>query len=761
MSEPKTGTDVEAPDLDREERWKRAAARAPDTPMRDRANASRLESDPTKSSYAGYLFGTAGTADRPAWSDSTKGRAAIRIISRGVFGAGFFVLGGHIANQQMLGYESFKPLRELDPKKPLQYVARFWDVAVGKPAELIAYRITPVKGLSPEAALKRRANAAWDATKFRSKQHNVLPGMPNSITDRYGQKQYLNGRGLGHEVVMVTFDFFMASIGDATARNMIQSLDPNVKQPWFVDDKGHATTRDKGHWSPVNSAKAMGRASWRILSKNAGEDWAAALPYVYFMKWQRQALAKWWPGFKLSSDNGWNGGMANVITHGPKAGVVESGYQLPGLIDLQTRFMTYNWFTLMYREMYDTTDRRLREWKNNGYQLSMPHIEHPFTAAIDSVGFSARYVMKSMIKSAMYMAPAVPFFWVFRTPQSKWRGGYVAMDLAKTIGPGAERENAFITMTPHGLATGGTPHDPIFLENAANDLYPRAKLIHDMRFSHVTGARVVGNGTAGPRQDFAYYGNKHLLKQADTDPMCKTIFDLRSPYELGVHRKWYEHVLNVFGAASYHTGSGLTRVVDHLSPQGGRLSRHLHTVRGADGVMRPLQGEELLLAREKMLRTFVDASFSYTPYMWAKAETALRVDDRRNSDELGHMDKAIYRFIDNVCTFNFRDAADALTDMRKLGMSIEKEVKSREGSGTVVHAPAGGDGTTIPRADENSVPSTKVQARSVAHGRRATDRPVNTNPNDPVNHENTQRWAESVTGRKLDGQVLPPQPTIH
>lgn len=722
------------PEQDDKAEGKLAEQQRVKAPELSRDQSAKLESDPSKSSYAGYLFGISGTADRPAWSDSARGRGMIRLLSRGVAGAGFFVLGGHIAKKQMEGYDSFMKLSELKPLqngKPLQYVAKAWDKAVGRPIEWATYHLTRGDAV-------KKADAAWEVTNFRSKLYNRPAGAANFTTDRYGYTRYLNGRGLGEEVVSITFDFFMASIGDAATRNIIQAFDPNVKQNWWIDDQGHASTKDKGHFDAKNWSKSLGRATWRVLSKNAAEDWAAALPYVYQMKWQRQALAKVWHGFKLSADHGWNGGVAQVETSGAKAGQVVGGYQMPGVLDLQTRFMGYNWYTLMYREAYDAIGRNIHEWRRTGH-IKMPEFDNPVQAVTDTLGFGARYITKSLIKSAMYMAPAVPFFWITRTPQSKWRGGFVDKALA-TEKDANVAENAFLTLHPHGPAAGKGPSGSIFTENFLGDLYPRAHLIHDTRDLQ-NGGKI-------------YYGSGRTLEKVTHGSGAKSVFDMKHPYEFkGVHRTPFERVLNVFGAASYHTGTGFTKVIDKVAPKGDMFSRALFKEKNAAGKLVPMQGEKLLLEREKMARMFVDASFSYTPYMWAKAETGLRVDDRRSSEQLGQMDKAIYRFLDNTFTFNFKGAWQALGDMATLGTHIEK-VKSREGGASPT---AGvGDGTTVPHRDE--APDTKIEARTVRHGRRATDKIV-----DPEQERQKEQrsWAEDVTGRKLDAQLVNTPSTIH
>lgn len=697
------------------------------------ASANRPGSDPNKSSYAGYLFGGSGTEDRPAWSDTSRGRAVIRLFSRGVVGAAFFVAGGHIAKKQLEGYESWDKIGPMTHKNFLRHIAKGWDLSVGRAIEKITYTVTP-------GSAAERAAAAWEVTNFRTKTFSGAANALKTTKDRWGFERTLNGRSLGSEIVTVTFDFFMASIGDAMTRNIIQAFDPNVKQPWLLDTQGHATTRDKGKFDAGRWAQSLGRSSWRILTKNAGEDWAAALPYVYQMKFQRQVLAKAFPGFKLGSDHGMNGGVARIATadhpsRGVFKGMVTGDYQLPGLLDLQVRFTGYNWYTLMYREMYDSIGRSLDKWKHGDLHLAMPGHGSLLMAPIDGAGFLARYITKSFIKANLYMTTAVIPFWMFRTPQSAAGGGYVSDELA-TARDGM-MESAWITKNPHKLAMREHNNNPAFVEHFKSDLFPRYQSIH------------------GPqRPDVAYFGNGHVLRRSEMKPGAPNLFTIKHPYEAGLPRSIMGHILNPFGWMCYKSGNLLTRAVDAIAPNGDALSRYMHGIKAERVLSDPRVKQGLLASREGTIRDFVNASFSYTPYMWAKAETALRVDDRRSIEELGHMDKAIYRLIDNTFSFRFGEAWKAARDVGKLAIHFEKDVKSREGVG-VGYQPVG-DGTVIPRLPDLPPPATRIDTGTIRHAGRQKHDPVT------LDREDSQRnWAESVAGRKLDAQFQTPGHTLH
>jgi len=91
------------------------------------AASYRYKSRAPDSSYQNYLFGKAGSDERPAWSDSTGGRAMIRMLSRGVVGAAFFTIGGRMAQRDMQGYN-----QHMKPANLLQGIAKGFDMTFGK-----------------------------------------------------------------------------------------------------------------------------------------------------------------------------------------------------------------------------------------------------------------------------------------------------------------------------------------------------------------------------------------------------------------------------------------------------------------------------------------------------------------------------------------------------------------------------------------------------------------------------------------------------
>lgn len=652
----------------------------------------------SNSTYSTYLFGRSGQTDKPLWSDSMQGRIAIRLISRGIFGAIAFTWGQKIAAKQLDGYE---PERwKFDKSKPLQMIAKGIDESVGRGIRFGAKHMAP-KHIREDAGFYK--HFIEDSTIFRTK--NYFHGGPDG--NGFGD---VVGRTLGAEVVGVTFDFAMASIADATVRNVIQAFDPNNRKPWVLDKDGNAST--KGTWDWGKWAQSVGRATWRIMSKNQLEDWAAAIPYVYQMKFQRQWLANKFPGAKPFLDKSDNGANLKVDRHGDIVG----DYHVAGAIDLQARFVGYNWYTLMYREGYDAVGNAFNKWKEDGFKLSMPNMKNPIGAVFEGAGSFVRYTIKSFIKANIYMQPAVPFFWAMRVPQSKRRAGYILEGSAPGENAWASTQTTGQIVEEYARQSGKSPADvsaAMFRKFKAGDHeidYLRFKSTNFMVTPGMNGKKMPEQVVVGDRV------------------MADTALAQMHPHSWKTTKNLFAKVLNPLGAVSHWSGLKMESVVDAVLPA-GNLKNYM--------------------VRDGFVKDAVDASFSYTPYMIAKAETALRVDQRPNNNELGEMDKAIYRMIDNTFAFNLPGAIRAGGDIVRLSFSAKDDPRSREGK--VVEA----------ESDEKvrAAPQTTVQAPTVARARGAAVQ-VEQLARESDN-ERERSWAEDVAGQKLAARFQPSQHTIH
>jgi hypothetical protein len=457
----------------------------------------------------------------------------------------------------------------------------------------------------------------------------------------------------------------------------VQAIDPNVKKTWLVNDEGKPAAKgETKHFKPGEFLKWTGQTAWRIVSKNQGEDWAAAIPYAFQMKFQRQFLSnvmsKRWDGHKLVFDQGWNGGAYKVNQQGKIVG----DYQLVGALDLHARFTGYNWYTLMFREGYDSLGNAINRWKKGeGFFQNDPEKEdkNPIMAAVDNVLDAGRYVTKSFIKANLYMNPAVIPFWAIRVPQSKWRPeNHVAQGIGGAAIAGANRENPY-----EGGMFGGKQYD----HYATNTTFDKVE-------------------------------------------------------------KGFSRVLHPIGKFSNYIGNKAASASDRWESKGwwpGQSSM-LGRVVG--------QGE----SRREFMHQYTDAMLSYTPYIIAKAEFGLRVDDSKGDGKLGQMDKAIYSLMDNASSFKLRKTWESMKLIHKLGTNFEREVKAREG----------GDPTAQEIAktpEEHSIPKTTVDAKglmrqphSILRGEAANDPEMSTD----------KRWAQMVMGGDYNAaRVHSGSPTRH
>lgn len=630
-------------------------------------------------SYQNYLFAKAGKSDAPAWTDTTKGRLIVRFISRGLVGAAFFVAGSRMATNQLNGYQP----DTWDPKRPLQWIAKGIDVT-----------LTPLirNGVTLFARIKHPKEVAEaigrQAVNFRDTR-NITYTINNHT---------MKGRTYGAELVGFTFDFAAMSVGDALTRNIIQAFDPNVKKSWKINDQGKPAAKgEHWHFAPGEFAKWMGQTAWRIVSKNQMEDWVAGIPYAFQMKFQRHLLsnmfAKRWEGHKLVFDHTWNGGAYRMN----QAGQIVGDYQLPAVLDLHFRFVGYNVYTQMFREGYDAFARQWKDWREHGYQINLhlPKTEHPISDTVDWLGKATRYVIKSTIKANMYMHPAMPFFWLTRVPQSKWRGREYVNEQQTAFGA-----HTNIWKTPQNLAAGETILKPYAWSNYEH--YPTTTMLDKAEKGFSMALNPIG-----------WASNKIGTKAADFSD-----FVLGKNWE--PKQKWLRHIL---GDAKGNVQEG----------------------------------------RRKFFHEYTDAAIAYTPYIAAKQEFGLRVDDARGDGKPGQMDLAIYKFMDDVAGLKFKEIPDDVKKMWVLGTNFERDVKVREGD-TV-----GEEAQPLAAASEKPnlpmMPKTVVTAGSIRRAPAANMPGQETSPKraasraeaaNDANHGHGRSWTQQAVA----GSDVQPEPRV-
>jgi len=324
-----------------------------------------------------------------ALKDSVAGRGFIRMFSRGIMGATAFTIGGWWASKRMWNYSLSKPLSTLNE---VEWIARAYDTLAG----------TPIK-----AAVNLMGK---DGEKF---VNNFRPTMHY---DGYSKA----GRSLGHEVVMVTFDFGTMSIGDFWGRKIAQTLDPNKERPKW--------RRKDGSIDVDKAAKTFAKNWWTAITYAAGEDWAVAVPYCLTMHHVGTPIInKFVPGYRFEFDRNGNGGGLLVDDKGKITGNMTTA----GVFNLWERFTTYNVGTLIYREAYNWIGGKLNHWWKTGKAPGIVEADpsNPnrttLQAGIDGVRQFGNWITRSTVKALMYMIPAVPFFWITRTPQHKYRGQFM------------------------------------------------------------------------------------------------------------------------------------------------------------------------------------------------------------------------------------------------------------------------------------------------------------------------------------------------
>ncbi len=472
----------------------------------------------------------------PRWMDSTAGRFGIRLFSRGLMGSAFLTAGSLMLEKYQpasrIGAGVLPTIEEwaafkANPKEKsytitriLTPIARSYDFLFGKPIEYL---------FGKEAVTFRR---------LRSFEHFET----NSANVRMG-------RTFGEEAVHITLDFAMGSIGDAWGRRIAGILDPNVKKDW-LDKDGHV------QWGKL--AKATGKAAFDILSYNQMEDWFAAVPYVYQMRWQRHFLDRYVQrGSRLAIEHGTFGGAFQVDERGKIIG----DYSIPGAIDLQLRFTGYNVYTLLFRDLYQ-------------------HIKHSFDHRKDDIkpehernflDESVKYLAKTAMKATTYMTPAMPFFWIPRVSSARMEGPRIY--------------------------AGATPHQDCMVvtsQNINGDRF-RSYTHFDRKLPDIELTR----GRNGPK--------------IERNPEYRVSFN---PYDKANSHTTFSSMLRPFGKASDFAGNIPAWGMEKLGGLGERLLAKNPPAPGSE------DARKRQLFYNKVGHRYFNNAFSYTPYMIAKYETA-------------------------------------------------------------------------------------------------------------------------------------------
>lgn len=311
--------------------------------------------------------------EKKPWAATPGGRLAIRSVSRGVIGAAFYTFGANKAVKDMAGYHG-----NSTPQNMLQHIARGIDIGIGKPLE-------------------------WAFNKMGKDGKAMVSFRPSLKT---------GARTLGEDAIYNTFDFAMASAGDALGREIIGLFDPAKEKTWKGAD---------GKIKFPQAVRSLVSASQRIFLAQA-EDWCVAVPYTFQQKFQRKLINKFSPGFENTADSTLHGAMYKLDDKGNIRGT----YALEGAIDLQARFTGYNFGTGLFRDMVGAVKsghHNRIEKKEKGYEKPIEKTPQTmFRAGKTSARNVTRYLLNRLVKTAIIMTPSIPIFSALRIPQNRDRG---------------------------------------------------------------------------------------------------------------------------------------------------------------------------------------------------------------------------------------------------------------------------------------------------------------------------------------------------
>lgn len=512
------------------------------------------------------------------WSDTPTGRAGIEFIARITLGGMFFALMGQSKTAAALN--TYDPsTHTANPNKTI--------------LEKIAYGIDQTIGKVMHQGFKTYyggdAAKADAAIRFRQTRNTAT-----------GQ----TGRSLGAEMTVVTADFAAMSAGTAIAREaLLTAFNPNERSAWLKD----------GHFSLSHFGKRLLSKAWEIISYNAGEDAAVALPYVFFLRGCRNFIDKRIaPGFRYGSDHVDNGG--SIVVDGE--GYARGELQVAGALDLQARFTVYNVFTQIYRDWYNDTAKSLKKWRENGFELKAPEwVKDPTSIPermVDYVKGTSRYLAISSIRSILQMTPSVPFFSIIRAPQSKPQGLAVHPEFGMLLDPNGTplRRDQRAGTAANDFYKVGSNAKISWSNLSESDRIARGLKEPNNPFADLPHSKYDIHGFAGPGRPLFYSGVSNA-----TDKLGTTIHDLsRQPiWQKG--QQWFWNL----------TGNGAN---------------------GAE------------LSRQAAL-----AGMPYASYFAAKVFFREQYVNEQ-------MNIAIGRALDGVLSFNMRETAEGLSEIQRTMMGL-------------------------------------------------------------------------------------------
>jgi hypothetical protein len=537
---------------------------------------------------------------------SLGGRLLSQSVARGLVGAAFFTAGCY-------ALKVWKPGEKIADQHVLgmlpEALSKGFDWALTQP-------------LQGTISLFKGADAAEEImrfNKFMAKPHMVEKAMEESA--HLLQKDVF-GMTYGQEMVNRTFQFASGSIGAAVGRNIVAALDSNYKKSWLKEDGID--------WKDL--AVSTGKQTWKIMAYDQMEDWFAAPFYVWQLRAMRGGMDAGLMGNNAAKNSAmWSvqndgNGAAERLSVKDGAATQEGSFQGVGAVDFQSRFMLYNFYTLLYRDLYNHASHLIGEVQKNGMEAVMKLPEKPVQSLSHGAAETSKYLMKSLIKSQIYMAPAVFAFWPQRVSMSRQHHTMVDGQSAQLI-----------TTHPTHAFDVNNPQQPFM-----QDGKPLPHVVIAARPSDIKAGNALFSGDA--------QFEMHQPNYDPYDPSNKGVLDI---------------ALSRLGKL----GHGYARVMDnHIAqPAAEALSRTM----GLDAVKASQEATWLA-------DNFAATQLAYTPYMAMKYEVAQHYDTPQ-------MDAAAYRFTDGLFGLNAKEAWAGLKDIanvvtfRPLSAETQKHVGERRG----------------------------------------------------------------------------------
>ncbi len=554
---------------------------------------------------------TASSLDNPPLYKSLGGRLLTQSFARGVTGAAFFAVGNYMLSQYNRNPDA--PLSEQPMlAKPIKAVEGIFDNLLEKPARFVVEKSYSFNHDAEQA--EALTNELFRFNKYVPKTdmlEAVNKGVNLTNADAYGTTW-------AQEIVQRTWSFASGSIGAALGRNAVSIIDPNHKTSWMRED-GSIDVKDMLQ----SSAKSF----FQIMTYNQMEDWFAAPFYTVQLRGQRALYDNGLFNRDAAKDAGIvetqllnNSASRHVkseMVGGELQGTIGESYSGVDMLDYHGRFGLYNTYTLIFRDAYNHL------FKNRVDETCAPEDnigKHEESGVLHKASESAKYLVKSLIKSQIYMQPSILFF------------------APERIG-GAKESHGFIddaTGTP--LTTA-----PIYEFNATD---PTQKVQPAVK----KGAQPLNKGVLAKPEHM----DAHLKGEQDLYVGSTKISIQKDPKTFDAYKDsngLVDKSLNLSGKVT----KGLAGFIDAgLQPVGETLASGYNKLQKDD--KKQIKSDKLQKALQEISHDHAAAAVSYLPYMASKYEFA-------NLWDTPVMDAAAYRFTDGLFGLNFGEMASGLKDI--------------------------------------------------------------------------------------------------